>query len=180
MKLPHWIGIVLALIATLLALGPTVVPSLAPYAPIFSVIVAALVPVITGILGSLPSWFPKKNAGAAASTLLTVFCFAGVASLGAGCAAYNKDEPIVAADVSKAVMYGCAADALAAPVAAGTLGPLNPVTDVLAVIKAACPFIQATDTELATFAASFVSHPAAKAKALMPVDAGPVDAPAGG
>lgn len=78
------------------------------------------------------------------------------------CAAFAKDEPIVAADVTKAIDEACAADALAAPIAAGLLTPSSPVASALAAVKGACPLVAATDTEITSFVAALLARHAAK------------------
>lgn len=168
MKLPHWIGVVLALIATGLVVLPTAVPSLASLAPVCSIVVAALIPIVTGILGSLPSWFPKVSPPNVSTLMLGLFARMGALSIligagfiavaVAGCAAFAKDEPVVAADIAKAIDMGCAADV----VASAAFTSITPIETVLAAVHLACPLIKATDTELATFASTFVSHPAVK------------------
>jgi len=78
------------------------------------------------------------------------------------CAAFAKDEPVVAADVTKAIDEACAADALAGPIASGLLTASSPVASALAAVKGACPLVAATDTEVTAFVAALLAKHAAK------------------
>lgn len=85
LTLPHWFFVALALVATVLIVLPTALPSLAAYAPLFSIVVAVLIPVITGGLGSLPSWFPKVVPTGIATLMLGAFAFVMAACLWVAC-----------------------------------------------------------------------------------------------
>jgi|HubBroStandDraft_1064217.scaffolds.fasta_scaffold00294_38 hypothetical protein len=176
--------------------GPSY-PQLAPFA---SILVYVLTSIGVGILGGAPAWYTRLNPTAplSASELPTkpelvpsVRPIKPVppplppaAALGlvlglctivmVACAAFTKDEPIVAADITRATNDACAADALADPIAAGVLTPASPVTVALTAVRAACPALDATDAELSAFASTLIAKHAAK------VDAGAVDAGAGG
>jgi hypothetical protein len=139
MKAPHWLGVTFLVLAIALPFGPSVFPGLTGATPFLSVLVPMLVAAGGGILGSLPSWFTKASAEIASKTLVVMTlcivgagCLVGLLTAGVGCATLAKDEPVIAADVAKAVDFGCAADAMA------------------------------TDTELAAFASTLIAHPALK------------------
>jgi hypothetical protein len=108
-------------------------------------------------LVKLPPLPPLQPAAMFAFVLCTL-CVA----LSIGCAAFAKDEPVVAADVTKAIDEACAADALAGPIATGLLTPSSPVSVALAAVKGSCPLVAATDAELTAFVAALLAKHATK------------------